>query len=101
MRIKNESLKELERRIIQILKRNDVVRAGLFGSFVRGEAKKSSDIDILIQFKGRKSLLDLVGLQLELEKKLKRKVDLLTYDSIHPLLKDIILRKEVRIYEKR
>ncbi len=87
--------------IIPILKRYGVVKAGLFGSFVRGEARKSSDIDILIQFKGRKSLLDLVGLKLELEGRLKRKVDVLTYNSIHPLLKDRILKEEVRIYEKR
>jgi predicted nucleotidyltransferase len=99
--MKSSSLKKIEKIIIPILKQNDVVRAGIFGSFVRGEAKKSSDIDILIEFKGRKSLLDLIGLEIELEKKIKRKVDLLTYDSIHPLLKDIILREEVRIYEKR
>ncbi len=80
-----------------MLKHNDVVRAGIFGSFVRGEARKRSDIDILIKFKGRKSLLDLVGLQLELEKKLKRKVDLAEYSTIHPLLKDRILKEEVRI----
>jgi hypothetical protein len=100
---KTRELKNLKKKIIPILRRNDVIRAGLFGSFVRGEAKKRSDIDILIEFdkRKRKSLLDLVGLELELEKKLGRKVDLLTYKSIHPLLKNRILKEEVRIYEKK
>ncbi|RLG15171.1 hypothetical protein DRN69_03510 [Candidatus Pacearchaeota archaeon] len=93
----------LKKKIIPILKRNNVVKAGIFGSFARGEAKKRSDIDILIEFdkRKRKSLLDLVGVKLELENKLKKKVDLLTYKSIHPLLKDIILKEEVRIYEQK
>ncbi|MBI2971445.1 MAG: nucleotidyltransferase family protein [Candidatus Aenigmarchaeota archaeon] len=94
-------LRALTQEIIPILKRNDVVRAGMFGSVVRGEATKSSDIDILIEFKGNKSLLDLVGLKLDLEKKLNKKVDVLTYHSLHPLLRDTILKEEVRIYEER
>lgn len=91
----DEKLKKIEKIIIPTLKRNGVVRAGIFGSFVRGEAKKSSDVDILIRFKGRKSLLDLAKLEIELEKKLRRKVEVLTYDSIHPLLKKRILKEEV------
>ena len=89
--------KKLIKQIIPTLKRNDVIKAGLFGSFARGEAKKKSDVDILIKFKGRKSLIDLAGLEIELENKLGKKVDLLTYSSIHPLLKKRILGEEVRI----
>lgn len=44
-----------------------------------------------------KSLLDLVGLKLELEEKLKRKIDIAEYSAIHPLLKDRILKEQVRI----
>ena len=80
-----------------ILKKNNVIKAGIFGSFVRGDYNKKSDIDILIKFKGRKSLFDLAGLEIELEKKLKKKVDVLTYNSIHPLLKERILKEEVKI----
>ena len=88
---------EIKKKISLTLRRNGVVRAGLFGSFSRGQAKKNSDADILIQYKGRKSLLDLAGLEIELEKKLGRKVDLLTYDSLHPLLKERILAEELKI----
>ena len=93
-----ESLSEIRRIAVPVLRRNGVVRAGIFGSFARGEAKKGSDIDILIEIKAKKfSLLDLVGLELELKEKLKRKVDLVEYCTIHPLLKDRILREEVPI----
>jgi len=81
-------------KIVSILKRYDVKRASFFGSFARGEAKEDSDIDILVEFKGNKSLLDLVKLEMELEKVLKKKVDIITYNSIHPLLKDIISKDE-------
>ena len=87
----------MKKKIIRILRRHDVVKAGIFGSYVRGEATKKSDIDILIKFKGRKSLLDLIGLEMELEKTFKRDFDVLTYNSLHPLLKDTILAEEVRI----
>ena len=94
-------IKELKKSIVPILRRHGVIRAGLFGSYVRGEAKIDSDIDILVELPPGKSLLDLVKLELELERKLRRKVDLLTYESISPLLKKRILEEEVRIYEKR
>jgi len=90
----NEQTIEIKEKILNALKQNDVKRAALFGSVVRGELSDESDIDILVEFKGRKSLLDLVGLKLELEEMLKRKVDVLTYNSLHPLLKDRILREQ-------
>lgn len=91
----------IKKQIIPILKRQGITKAALFGSVVRDEAKKTSDIDILIRYKGQKSLMDLVRLQFELGKKIGKKVDLLTYNSIHPLLKNIILNEQKIIYEKR
>ena len=83
------------KRIREILKRNHIVRAGIFGSYARGEQNGKSDIDILIEFNG--GLLGLVKLERELKEQLGRKVDILTYGGIHPLLKRRILREEVRI----
>jgi len=90
----NNQIIEIRNKISNILKENDVKRASLFGSVVRGELTDESDIDILIEFEGRKSLLNLVRLKIELEDILKRKVDVLTYNSLHPLLKDRILREQ-------
>jgi len=94
----NNDIAKIKKKITPILKNHDVKKAAVFGSFVRGENNKNSDIDILIEFrKDDKSLLDLVGLKLELEKKLSEKVDILTYDSIHPLLRTIILKEQKAI----
>lgn len=92
--MKNMELEGLKNKIIPILERYEVKKAAVFGSFVRGEQKEDSDVDILVEFKGKKSLLDLAGLKIELEETLKRKVDVLTYNSLHPLLRDRILQEQ-------
>ncbi|MDY0385813.1 MAG: nucleotidyltransferase family protein [Methanolobus sp.] len=83
--------------IIPVLIKNDVDKAGIFGSFARNEAREDSDIDILVKFNSRKSLFDLARLELELEKESNRKVEVITYDSINPLIKERILKEEVKI----
>ena len=88
----------IRNKILPILRRYDVVRAAIFGSFIRGEMTEYSDIDILVEFKGEKSLLDLAGLKIELEELLGKKVDVLTYNSLHPLLKDKILSEQEIIF---
>lgn len=92
-----EKINDLKPIIVEILKKNNIKKAGIFGSYARGEAKIDSDIDILIELDKKKDLYDLIGIELELKKKLKKNIDLLTYKSIHPLLKDEILNEEVKI----
>jgi len=89
-----EKYKEI---IVEILLKHEVRKASLFGSLVREEMTIDSDIDLIIEFKGDKSLLDLAALKIELEETLKLKVDILTYNSIHPLLKNQILAEQVEI----
>jgi len=91
-------IEEIKQKILPILQQFDVVKASIFGSQVRGEATTSSDLDLLVEFSGKKSLFDLVNLKLALEELLNCKVDVLTYNSIHPLIKDTILSEEVVIY---
>ena len=50
-----------------------------------------------MEFKGKKSLLDLAGLKIELEELLKKKVDVRTYNSLHPLSKERILNEQEAI----
>lgn len=81
-----------------MLLQGGVKRAALFGSYARGDATKDSDIDLLIEFRGKnKSLLDLAELKINLEDNLGKHVDLITYNSIHPLLRDRILSEQVII----
>jgi len=96
--VKKNSTNKIKKSIVNVLKKHRVKKAGIFGSYARGEEKKNSDVDILINVKGRKfSLLDLVRLEMLLEKILQKKVDLLTYNGINPHLKEYILKDEVRI----
>ncbi|MBU0459976.1 MAG: nucleotidyltransferase domain-containing protein [Nanoarchaeota archaeon] len=93
----NKEIKEIQRKVVPLLKKYGVVRAGIFGSYARGEQKKKSDLDILVEIKKNLSLLDVVGLQLDLQKKLKKKVDLVEYKMVKPLIKKEILQEEVKI----
>jgi predicted nucleotidyltransferase len=93
----SDQMQALREKIIDILRRNDVKRASFFGSIVRDEMTEGSDVDILVEFEGRKSLLDLAHLKNELEDTINRRVDVLTYKSLHPRLKDRILAEQVPI----
>lgn len=92
------TIEELKKKIKPILVQYDVKKAGVFGSAARGEQKPDSDVDILVEI-GKKSLsvLDFVGIKLELEDALGRRVDLVEYSTIKPLLKKQILSEEVSI----
>ncbi len=83
--------------ILPLLKRSGITKAGIFGSYARGEENRNSDVDILIKVNPKKSLLDIVHLQLKLKEQLGKEVDLLEYAEIHPYLKKRILSDEVRI----
>ncbi len=90
-------IEKLKSKVIPILKKHGVKKAVLFGSLVRGEMGEDSDIDILVKIDKDISLLDFVGIKLELEEVLGRKVDLVEYDTIKPRLKDRILKEQVVI----
>ncbi len=90
-------LDDIKSQVIPVLKESGVLRSSLFGSYVRGHANENSDIDILIEFPKGKSLLDLVALERKLEESLGKKVDVLTYKSVSPHLKQYIERHEPQI----
>lgn len=92
-----ETIEKIRNIILPVLKKHGVKRASIFGSIARGEMSKDSDIDLLVEFEKGKTLLDLADLKIELEEKLKRNVDVLTYKSVHPLLKEKILKEKVDI----
>lgn len=83
--------------ILPILLRYGVTRVGLFSSYVRGEMREDSDIDIVVEIEKDIILLDFVGLKLEIEEVLGRKVDLVEYNTIKPLLRERILKEQVVI----
>lgn len=91
------TIEEIKERIIPILQRYGIKKAAIFGSLAKGEAKTSSDVDILVEIKSDMSLLDFIGIKIELEEALKMKVDLVEYDTIKPLIREKILSEQVAI----
>ena len=92
----NRELQKIKKIAIPILKKNGVLHAGIFGSYARGKNKKNSDIDILVETKDV-GLFEFIGIKLELEKNLKKKVDLVEYKAIKSIIKNSILNEEVKI----
>lgn len=76
--------------LIAVLRHFGVRRAGLFGSMVRGNARPDSDVDLLIEPPATMSLFGFSELALALEDLLGRPVDLVTYASLHPRLRDSV-----------
>jgi predicted nucleotidyltransferase len=81
----------------ELYKKYSVIEIGLFGSLVRGEQKKRSDIDILVEFEKIPDLLQFINLERYLSKLLKKKVDLVRKEAIRPELKSVILSEVVYI----
>lgn len=82
---------EVATSIIPILQQYGVKKASLFGSYAKNEDTISSDIDALIELPENMSLFKFALLKDDLEIKLNKPVDLVTYNSLHPMLKNKIL----------
>ena len=93
----SNNVKEISEKAIPILHRAGVKKAAIFGSFARGEERKDSDIDLLIDFPEGKSLLDFIGLQNELEESLGRSVDLGEVGTLKPRLRPYVAREQIKI----
>ncbi len=68
---------------------------GIFGSYVRGDQKRESDLDILVEFGQEADLLDFVGLSDYLEEKFNQPVDLVPIANIREELKERILKEAI------
>jgi predicted nucleotidyltransferase len=86
---------EIRRKIEPTLRKFGVVRAALFGSAARGEARAASDLDFLVELESGRSLLDLVGLKFELTDILGVETDVVTYRSLHPRMREQVLREQL------
>lgn len=86
-----EILKLIEQNREEI-RRYGVKRIGLFGSYLRGEQREKSDIDILVEFeRGKKTFDNYMELKFFLENLLKRKVDLVIAENVKPELRKYIM----------
>lgn len=95
-----KAILELQKKIIPFAKKNKITYVALFGSFARGEQTKKSDVDLVVRFSKPIGLFDFVGIKMDLEKKLKRKVDLVTEKSINKHVKKFVMKDLKTIYEE-
>lgn len=91
---------EIEK-VCNYLAKTETIRASLFGSYSKGEAKLSSDIDLLVEFEPSISLLTFIRYKRELETILGKKIDLLTKDSISTYIFPTIQKDLKLIYERK
>jgi predicted nucleotidyltransferase len=87
---------ELFQKIASLLKEYGAKKVAVFGSYIREEETKASDIDVIVEFSERKSLLEFVRIERELSEELGVKVDLLTEKFISPYLIENV-KKEMRV----
>ncbi|OQA80878.1 MAG: Nucleotidyltransferase domain protein [Lentisphaerae bacterium ADurb.Bin242] len=92
-----DKLRKHRRKIYNIAQKHFASRIYIFGSCVRHEETKKSDVDFLVDFLPEASLLDLIRLQDDLQSYLKRPVDVISRDGIHPFLKDEILKEAIEL----
>jgi len=97
MKTFNEIKKRLSEQKPILLKKYKVNRLGVFGSYVRGDQHKGSDLDVLIDYEDAPSLITLIELEYYLSEIVGVKVDLITNKGIKPQLKDSIIKEVVYI----
>lgn len=93
MKTLHEIIKILNEHKEELRKKYKITEIRIFGSYVRGEQREESDIDLIVDFEEIPTLIELMKIQEELEKLLGVKIDLLTEESISPFIKPYI--KEV------
>ncbi len=69
----------------------------VFGSVARGDSSPDSDLDLLVEFIRPIGLFEFIRLKLFLERVTGRRVDLVTPDALHPVLKDQILGEAIYV----
>jgi len=91
--------KEIEEKVISFLKNCGAKKISIFGSYVKGEATSESDLDIIVEFDEKISLLDIVGFEFKLTEQLGIKVEILTEKAISPYIIEDVLSEAKVIYE--
>ena len=79
--------------ILRLAQKHGARNVRLFGSAARGEDRAESDLDLLVDMEEGRSLVDHVALKQDLEDLLGREIDVVTERSLHPRLRDRVLRE--------
>ena len=93
------TINKIKSAVAKVGKKYGVKRAYLFGSYARGDASASSDVDILIEKGKIRNLIDLSGFRLELVDELGTEVDVMTTSSVNSGFYNIINKDKTLVYE--
>jgi predicted nucleotidyltransferase len=85
------SLVNRRQEILAIAASHGIRNVRVFGSVARGDARLDSDLDLLVDVEPGRTLLDVIGLEQDLEQLLGRKVDVVTEGGLSPYLQQRIL----------
>ena len=94
---KQEIKEKITSQLPLLKQKYNVKRLGIFGSVVRDEQKKGSDVDMLVEFTSPIGLFDFIGLENFLTKTLDQKVDLVSKKALKPAIKDSILKEALYV----
>ncbi len=90
--VNRESILALVERNKEKIKSLGVKRLGIFGSFIRGEQRADSDVDVIVEFRARQKTFDnFIQLSFLLEDLFQRRVELVTPESLSPYMAPHIL----------
>lgn len=92
-----EELRSRRREILSLAARHGARDVRVFGSVARGDDRPDSDIDLLVEVEAGRSLLDIIGLEQELEALLGRRVEVLTVGGLSRYLEQDILAEAARL----
>lgn len=92
-----ELVREEREEILRIAAKHGARNLRLFGSVARGEADAESDLDFLVDMEPGRSLLDLGGLQAELESLLGCRVDIVTERGLKARIRERVLKEAVPV----
>lgn len=90
-------LQQKRQEVLRIASKYGAHRVRVFGSVARGEADARSDVDFLVELETGRSLLDLGGLQFELEALLGQPVDVVTERGLKARIRERVLREAVPV----
>lgn len=97
----NHPLSKYQNQINQIAQESNISYLALFGSTARGDNTPDSDVDLLVNFKKRLSLLDLIQVERNFSNAFSRSVDLIPADSLSKYVRPYVINDLITLYDQR
>lgn len=93
----NAAIRTHRDEILRLAREHGAYNLRLFGSAARGDERLGSDLDVLVEMEPGRSLVDHVALKQDLEDLLGRDVDVVTETSLHPRIREKVLREAISL----